>query len=63
MKRVITIKGNDDNVEVDIKATIKTNGLTGDETERVAEKLANSLFGSIEVPYASFGVHNTTVSL
>lgn len=63
MKQVITIKGNDDNVELSIKATVKTNGLAGYETERVVEKLANSLFGSIEVPYASFGVHNTKVSL
>lgn len=63
MKRVFTIKANDNNVEVNIKATVRTSGLANYETERIVEGLANSLFGSIEVPYASFGVHNTIISL
>lgn len=64
MKRVITIKGDDGDVRLTIKATVETANLMKDESERVVAKVGNSLFKSIEaLPYSSFGVHNTTVSL
>lgn len=65
MKRVITIKGNDGDITVDIKATIKASNYTRGETETLVSSLANSLFKSVEtLPYNTrFGVHNTKVSL
>jgi len=63
MKRVFTIKGQDNGVELEVRASVKTKNFTRDESENIAESLANRLFENIKVPYASFGVHNTTVSL
>ena len=63
MKRVITIKGNDGDVAIEVRATVKTKNLARYESEKVVASLANSLFDNINVPYASFGVHNTAVTL
>lgn len=64
MKRVITIKGNDGDVQLEIRATVKTSALAQYENQRVVDRLANRLFNSIDVlPYSTFGVHNTEVVL
>jgi hypothetical protein len=64
MKRIITIKGSDEDVTFEVRATVKTTNLARYESEKVVNALANRLFDSIDnIPYASFGVHNTTVSV
>lgn len=65
MKRVITIKGTDKDIQLEVRATVKTAGLTRDESTNVAESLANRLFDSIgSLPYNNtFGVHNTVVNV
>jgi hypothetical protein len=63
MKRIITIGGKDGGIQLEVRATIKTKGLTRYESERVVKTLANNLFSNIDVPYADFGAHNLTVSL
>jgi hypothetical protein len=65
MKRIITIKGTGKDIQLEIKATVKTTGLVREESQNVAESLANLLFTSIgRLPYNNdFGVHNTVVSM
>lgn len=65
MKRVITIKGRDKDIDLEVRATVKTTGLMREESEHVAEALANRLFGAIDsLPYNNtFGVHNTKIAL
>jgi hypothetical protein len=64
MKRVITIKGDDGDIQIEVTAKIITSGSTKRETEQVTNRIARNLFNAVTeqtIPYASFGVHNTTV--
>ena len=66
MKRVVTIKTDDGDVQVEINAKIMTSGLTKHEAERVRNRIARNLFLAVTeqpVPYTAFGVHNTQVSV
>ena len=64
MKRVITIKSDDGDIQLEITAKVITSGLVKNETERVTNRIARNLFNAVTeetIPYTNFGVHNTTV--
>jgi hypothetical protein len=64
MKRIITIKSDDGDVQLEITAKVVTSGLFKDESERVTKRIARNLFNAVTeegIPYTDFGVHNTTV--
>ena len=66
MKRVVTIKTDDGDVQVEINAKVTTTGLTKHEATQVRNQIARNLFLAVTeqpVPYTSFGVHNTKVSV
>lgn len=66
MKRVITIKGDEGDIQIEVTAKVITSQLTKGETERVVNQVARNLFLAVTeepVSYANFGVHNTTVSV
>lgn len=66
MKRVITIKGDEGDIQIEVIAKVVTSQLTKHETERVVNKVARNLFLAVTeetIPYSGFGVHNTTVSV
>lgn len=65
MKRVVTIKGTGKDIDLEVRATVKTSGLMREESRYVVEALANRLFGAIDsLPYNNtFGVHNTKIVL
>lgn len=66
MKRVISIKGDEGDIQIEVTAKVITSQLTKDETERVVNKVARNLFLAVTeepIPYSGFGVHNTTVSV